>query len=228
MLWTLKEIKGSPICDLVDKSPHIDDERRNLLDLFQESPATLSSKYPPQSHASVVGRMQMLHMSHLYGAGDLMDWLYPLLRSSVDADTAKERMKKWAAEGPERIRKVAWHSAQTLGIIRLYWYNLSLEAFNAFHAGVVLWFMTALLPQSSNAQIGPIQHQPRSIIRLDDLTTSALTDSGVTTWIRDGNPAIISLYSVPDLASYRGRRLVLEQTADLLRGMRVGVSRLTF
>jgi hypothetical protein len=223
MLWTLKEIKGSPICDLVNKPNHTDEDRRNLvaaLGMSQESPAALSAPYAGKALAPVVRRAQMVHMAHLYAAGDLMDWLYPLLRSGSDAEKAKARMVRWANFSPTRVREVAYHCAQTLSIICRYPYNLPLEAFNAFHSGVTLWCMAVALPHDTRRG-----HQGQ-VIRLDLLPEQS-GHSGldnrpeVSSWIQNGGPQVVSLFGVPSLGSRQGRQQVLEQTAEVLKGMQV-------
>jgi hypothetical protein len=222
MIWSLKEINGSGINDLVRETNHLNEGKKNLLevlDQFQQSPgASASALYTQKDLARVAARAQIVHMSHLYGAGDLMDWLYPLLRGSRshEGENPRSRMMHWAEQSVVRIREVAYHSAQTLAIIRQYPYGLPSEAFNAFHAGVVLWCMAEVLPRESCTT-------PRCRIRIDKL--AGQDDEGDNTaiglWIRDGGPHAVSLHGVPSLGSDHGRQQVLEQTADLLKGMRV-------
>lgn len=219
MLWTLKEIKGSPICELVDLNDHQGRDQRNLLkvvDTFES--ATQSSTIARRTlQMETARRYQLVHVAHFFAAGNLMDWLYPLLRGGAETVRAKEPMKKWAGENPSRVRELAFHSAQVLAVIRKYPCNLPLEAFNAFHAGVVLWCMALLLRQDLQPQAG------RTAIRLDQLTEGHESSNQelVDRWILEGGPWIVGAYGVPVLASPTGCLQVLEQTAEILRNMRV-------
>ncbi|KAK5310122.1 hypothetical protein LTR93_012108 [Exophiala xenobiotica] len=86
----------------------------------------------------VVHRLQLAHLAHLYGAGDLMNWLYPSLHNGLEAENARQRMAQWATEEPKWVREVAYHSAQILALVRQYPSNTPLEPSIIFHAGVVL------------------------------------------------------------------------------------------
>jgi hypothetical protein len=221
MLWTLKEIKGSPICELVDVDDHQGRDQRNLLGVLDQFRRPGPNNNGPRETTlmEVARRYQLIHLAHFFAAGDLMDWLYPLVRGGAEAERAKPPMVKWAKANPSRIRELAYQSAQVLAVIRKYPCNLPLEAFNAFHAGVVLWCMASLLPQDVRPQAG------RMVIRLDQFAEregdEASNQSDIDSWIREGGPQIVGVFGVPVLASIPGRWQVLEQTADVLRGMRV-------
>jgi hypothetical protein len=161
MLWTLKEIRSSPIDDLVTP-PSYDDGRRDLLRAIDRMtiPIMAASKNNTRTEMDrLVHRMQLVHISHIYGAADLMNWLYPYLRHGPEAENARIRMREWANENPPRTRDVAYHCAQILGLVRHYPSNMPLEPFLTFHAGVVLSCMATVLPrrptynQSSSIQL---------------------------------------------------------------------------
>ncbi|KAJ9604695.1 hypothetical protein H2200_010809 [Cladophialophora chaetospira] len=221
MLWTLKEIKRSPICDLVDTDDHQGRDQRNLLKVVDKFQRVSIVKESPRGTVDmdVVRRYQLVHLAHFFAAGDLMNWLYPLLRGGTEATRAREPMGKWADASASRVRELAYHSAQVLAVIRNYPCNLPLEAFNAFHAGVVLCCMASLLPEDSQPQAG------RPILTLDKLAEregqEALNQDAIDAWILEGGSQIVGVFGVPVLASRVGKWQVLEQTADILRGMRV-------
>jgi len=125
-------------------------------------------------------------------------------------------MWRWAEHSAARVREVTYHAAQTLAIIRQFPYNLPLEAFNTFHAGVVLWCMADVLPRQSHSRHG-------RRIRIDQLEEQEEDgpNAVIDAWIREGGQQVVSLYGVSSLGSDKGRHQVLEQTADVLKGMRV-------
>ncbi|EXJ68489.1 uncharacterized protein A1O5_08282 [Cladophialophora psammophila CBS 110553] len=217
MLWTLKEIRSSPINDLVTP-PCYDDGRRTLVQAIDQMtiPIVAASKNNTRAEMDrLVHRMQLVHISHVYGAGDLMNWLYPYLRHGPEAENARIRMKQWANENAQRTRDVAYHCAQMLALVRYYPSNRSLEPFLTFHAGVVLSCMATLLPE------GSLLNQ-NSSIQLDLLDPgSGEVTNRQTGWVSYGGNEQISLLGVPDLASALGRQQVLDQTALLLKRQRV-------
>jgi hypothetical protein len=222
MLWSMKEVEGSPISDLIRDTDRLAESRKHLLevlDRFLPLGAALSSAYTRKARTNIVHKAQIVHMAHLYGAGDLMDWLYPLVRGGKAAENVKTRMVRWASQDIARVRRVTYHSAQALALIRQYPYNMPLEAFNAFHAGVVLWCMTDLLPQDSYGIQG-------DRLRLDQLASPEDPASDpVRTWIRDGGQYVLWLYGVPAFGCEGSRHQILEQTAEILERMRVwGIS----
>lgn len=217
MLWTLKEIRSSHINDLVTP-PKYDDGRQTLLDAIDQMaiPITVASKNNTRVEMDrLVHRMQLVHISHIYGAGDLMNCLYPFLRHGPEAENARTRMRQWANESPSRTREVAYHCSQMLALVRHYPSNMSLEPFLIFHAGVVLSCMGMLLPRStSSSDSSPIQ------LDLLDPGTGEVSNRQ-TTWVRNGGNERICLLGVPDLSSPAGRQEILDQTALLLKRHRV-------
>lgn len=212
MVWTLKEIRGSPINDLVENG--LDDGRETLLRALKEFQSTSPEKVMATTHRSiseeVVRQINLIHIGHLYGAGDLMNWLYPLLRSdrtdSGHPGDAALRMQRWSLENPQRVREVIYHCGQIMGLARRYPTNMPFQPFAIFHAGVVLFFTAGLLPTSPQTHEG---------LRIDRLTDPQVADPALD-WVRSGHPALLALQGVPALCSKRGGQQVLEQTADLL------------
>jgi hypothetical protein len=224
MIWTLKEISRSPINDLIDNHYWIRASKELLrgIDMFLESPYTVmaSAKYTTDRIEHIVRKAQIIHISHLFGAGDLMDMVYSLARPSPDSKVTEGRLLQWATHDPRRVRSVAFHAAQTLGVVRCFPFNMPLEPFNVFHAGVALWTMAALLPVHEtedpvNCNIHPL--------RLDHLPKHAGEefDSDVHRWIENGGSRAVGVFGVPNLSSKVGRNLILELTAEILNTMTV-------
>lgn len=217
-LWGTKESEDNPLNDAPRDSRNRE-RILEILDSFMDIPADPTPRYTSISRMGVGHMLQVIHMAHLIGAGNMMDWLYTLVRGGPDIDNARKRMHKWAAQDPARVREVAYRSAQILSIIRQYPYNLPQEPFNAFHAGAVLWCVAGLLPQSQPTQL----NEPATlsgICRIDTLGSSGDVEvADIKHWVREGGPQIVSLYNVSNLCSRLGRREVLEQTANVLRRM---------
>ena len=158
-------------------------------------------------------------MSHLYGVGDLMDWLRPLFRGGPGAEAAKSRAKQWGSRDPVRLRRVAFYSAQVLALARRYLQNESQEAFSVFNAGIVLWCLAGLAMQKpSDERLSP----STSPYRLDGLASDGEEISPVhLEWIQSGNSQVVSMHGVPRLFTKEGQIQVLEQTASILETMQV-------
>lgn len=225
MLWTSKEIEASPLnnhehCD--SKLAKSNMEILDLIDRFLD-PAEINAK-----NASPVAmyKAQTIHMAHLIGAGDIMDWLYSLLRPGPEADVARARMHRWALEDPPRVRQIAYHSAQVLAINRRFPHNSPAEPFNVFHAGAVLWCVAQLLSHSSQVSQAVNKSNQSAICQIDSLKASCDPEMvEVKTWVKNGGIRIVSLSGVPNLCAMEGRRQVLEQTAKVFDRMRVwGIS----
>jgi hypothetical protein len=239
MLWTVKEIRRSPIGDLVD-STHWVEDRRSLLrgiNMFGEIPfSTAVAATQTSDHVVIIARrMQIVHLANLIGAGNLIDLIYRLVRPSSDRKVAEQELISWAKQDPRRVRETAFHAAQTLTIIRHYPSNLPLEAFNTFHAGVFLWCASALLPACQGrveSQNEPLRTSSMtsasstntiSSIRLDYLAMQDgdATSGVIQNWIQNGDTNNISIFGIPDLCSPIGQARLLDQTADMLKNMTV-------
>jgi hypothetical protein len=212
MLWSQKEIG---IHDLVPLPTH-DDRRQIILRAMDQMsiPVTeLSSTHTVPEIERVVHRVQLIHLAHIYGAGDLMNWLYPYLRDGPEVENARARMKHWAEEDPQRTREVAYHCAQIIGLVRHYPNNMPLHGFIIFHAGVVLVCASSVLPQTSPASRG-------TALQLDDLAAETHCPSRQSLWVKNGGNEQVGLVGIPSLCCTEGRRRVLDQTVSLLRRQR--------
>lgn len=161
-LWSVKELQASPLMDVVPEQWPLVEHKANLLDKLDEYGSgsesggrnSGSSSGPGSGSLSLealrvrgddvelrraVERALVVHLSHLYGASDLMDWMPALLRSAGLNKVARERMQVWAREDPVRLRRVVYHSAQILGVSRDFPFNNPFEPFYAFYAGAALW-----------------------------------------------------------------------------------------
>lgn len=186
------------------------DHLQNILDRFLHM-RTMSTTLTRFELADAYREAQMIHMSHLHGAGNLVDWLHPLLRNPNE-ESARLHMMKWAAEDAGRVRNVTYHCSQVLAILRNYQANYPLEPLSAFHAGAVLWCAAQLLPRSA-----PLADEPT--LRLDNIPRCEKDSIAPREWIASGIPSRVHLYGVPNLACEDAKDQVLEQTADLLKRM---------
>ncbi|KAL6228769.1 fungal-specific transcription factor domain-containing protein [Aspergillus navahoensis] len=211
MLWTAKEISSFPIGDLGIPSM-CDEPRRKLLRAIDQMTVpivAMSKSHTRPEMERLVHRMQLVHIAHIYGAGDLMNWLFPYLRDGLEAGTIKVRMRQWANEDPRRTREVAYHSAQIIGLVRHYPTLMPLQSFLIFHAGVVLSCMSFLLPESISFD-GPS-------LQLDKVGADTVHLNPQMDWVNNGGNNNLRLVGVPSLCSPIGRQQVLNQTASLLK-----------
>lgn len=193
-----------------------------VLDHFSQSPTVLSRTHPKLKVARVVQEMHLVHMTHLHAAGGLMRWVNPFLRKvllSKPSETASRqtaRVLQWGAENPRRVREVAYHCAQILALTRQFPENMCMEAFNTFHAGVILMCMARLLSTSQNTD------QSCETLRIDyqgDLDDP--TSQRISAWVREGGNEVIGVHGAPDLCCRQGWEQVLDETAALLTRRRV-------
>ena len=223
ILWSVKEFEASPVNDLVRQSHVLSESKKHVQEVLHKfllgthSKSRLRTK---KALAAFVHRTQIVHMSYLYGAGNLMDWIHPLLRGGQQANSAKISMAHWGSHDAVRLRSVAYHSSQILALIRLFPNNEPLEAFNVFHAGVVLWCTAGMLGKTRVAEkqsrVGSTAYRIDSTAK--ELGTESEDD---TAWIKSGEPSIVSLDGVPDLCCRDGQVQVLEIIAEMLDRMRV-------
>ncbi|OAP56474.1 hypothetical protein AYL99_09653 [Fonsecaea erecta] len=222
MLWSLKENRSSPLNDLIMPAP-FDDGRADLLqalDSMSVSIVAASRSHTKTEIDRLVHRMRLIHVAHIYGAGDLMNWLYPYLRHGLEAENAAVRMKRWGSEDSQRTREVAYHSAQILGLIRNFPNSMPLESYLIFHAGVVLSCVAPLLPSSTLSS----QSIPLQIDQLDP------GDNSISRrhlhWVKNGGNQCISIFGVRSLCTPTSRQDILDQTAALLKRQKVwGIAR---
>ncbi|KAH8815524.1 hypothetical protein F5884DRAFT_772680 [Xylogone sp. PMI_703] len=229
MLWSCNENDANPMSDILDERQRNARNRKYLLevvDRFIYLPTDSPAVYTQLSRMDAVHRVMTIHIAHLIGAGNMMDWLYSLLRGGPEAENARTRMERWAAQDPVRVREVAYRSSQILSLIRQYPYNLPQEPFDAFHAGAILWCVAEFLPGGDLTYNSSDAHATLSVCHLDHLGNMGdLETASTKAWIRDGGPRIISLYGVPDLCCKAGRQQILDQTITILGRSRVwGIS----
>ncbi|KAJ5773453.1 hypothetical protein N7457_008349 [Penicillium paradoxum] len=218
MLWSIKEIKLSTIADLV---PHtLDNSREPLvhaLNSLVQSPAA-SSLGSRSDVINIAVHAQNAHTAHFIAAGDLLNWLWPVLRGfieerhRIDSRTANAIMSNLTKDNLVSARDVTYRSAQVLALARRYPTGWVYEPFNVFHAGVVLYLMAGFLPPHVPAD-------PTVKLRIDDLQSAPNSPNNVQiqAWVRDGGNAIIGLDRIPVLCCNEGRQAILEHTGELLR-----------
>jgi hypothetical protein len=219
-LWSVKDMHFSSIIEqdhdgfesaLCNKQQ---EELLTTIDKLYEHPG-LSSRFCTRSQLlQVVYRAQLTHIAHLFGAGDLLNFLYSYLRKGHEAAEAGHRMQQWAEKEPCRVRRVAYHSAQLLGLMRKFPSNLPAEPFVVFHAGVVLSMMSTLLPACSESP-------ETTSLQIDDLHGDKQQVKKAQMWVKHGGNVSIWMHGVASLCCEQGRQEVLEQSAWLLNGMNV-------
>lgn len=226
MVWTLKEIRGFPINDLIkDDLGH---RQVRLMRALEAVHAPLPLPLPDTStqhrlSEEMIRQTSLIHIAHLYDAGDLMNFLYPLLRrdrspenQNHQQDEAKVRMLEWSRADPARVRSVIYHCSQLLGLARRYPTNMPFQPFAIFHGGVILYYVAGLLASSTSPNPAVDNLRELKLDRLDSQPRSDAMD-----WIETGGPAILSLQEVPNLCSDLGRQKILQQTVWLLQQRRV-------
>ncbi|KIW19440.1 hypothetical protein PV08_00012 [Exophiala spinifera] len=221
-LWSIKELQASPLQDVVPEQWPFLAHKSNLLDKLDSYLTPLSiarMSGNDQELRQAVARALMIHISHLYGANDLMDWLPGLLRSAGKSEMIKERMKTWGKEDPVRLRRVIYHSAQIIAISRDFPFNAPYEPFFVFHAGAALWCAAQLLGE---APTDSESDNSVNLLFLDRHITDGDVDYfKVLKWIREGGSVVIGLHGVPILGAQSSHVQVMEETVRILRNMRV-------
>ncbi|KAJ4318838.1 hypothetical protein N0V84_006651 [Fusarium piperis] len=223
MIWTIKELRGNPVHDLVGDASAQDrgDALLPALDMFLESPLANRDLRTQKEVTSLVRRLSLVHIGHLYAAGELMNWLYPLLRRKDSDGSLERRMRQWKTDRPQQVRDATFHAAQILGLARQFADYGPYQVFAVFHAGVVLFYMATLLSEPGETHHGatpdepPFEHLQLDFLGLpgDEMTVRTAR------WVDGGHPVVIGLHGVPDLCSEHGRLQLLEKTADMLSQM---------
>lgn len=225
LVWTLKEIQASPLVDVVPEPWPLVKHKGTLLGKLEEylrSPHVAKASDDDSTIRWTAQTSVVIHLSHLYGSSDLMDWLPALLASSGLNETARMRMKSWGQEDQKRLRKVVYHSAQILAICRDFPFNSPCEATYAFYAGGVLWCAAALLDSpiadaDADVETDGYGHQ----LILDKNATGEDGYPKIAQWIQEGGNVRPSLYGVPCLGSASSGTQVLKETVRVLQNMRV-------
>ncbi|CAN9244966.1 unnamed protein product [Alternaria alternata] len=157
MLWSIKEFRSFPLEDLA-RPLGFENGRQAMMhamDQIKVPILAMADSHTQSEMERLVDRTQLAHVAHIYGAGDLMNWLFPYLRNDAERDTVKTRMLRWANEDHRRTREL-----EKLG-----------------------------------------SEESADLMR----------------WLESGGSSVISLTGVPSLCCPTGRRLVLDQTASLLK-----------
>lgn len=234
-VWSLKELQVSPLMDVVPDYMPIPDHKATLTDKmgdFLVSPHVLKYAMTADDRTlrHVTQRALIIHMSYLYGASDLMDWLPALLRSAGFNKPARERMAKWGEEDPARVRKVIYHSSQIMGICRDFPFNTPYESFYAFYARAVLWCSATLLASPLRGSICGDKNETidseanRVILPLDKPPVDDVANwtANILKWVHEGGRHIqLGMYGVPMLGSPASRVQVVQETVRVLQNMRV-------
>lgn len=222
MLWSLKEIRHSSMVSLVrDNLESVRERISHVLEQLKRFPIPLSQTQTRREVARAVHQTQLIHITLLYSAGDLMDLFFTflrkvLLRKTAEGASAKARLLQWAAEDPRRVREVAYNSAQILALTRQFPENLTLEPFHVFHGGVLLMIMARLMPPV------PHEHYQPTALHIDHLGTPGdPTYSKISQWVQKGGQSIVGVHGVPVLCCKTGWRQALDETAELLSRIKV-------
>ncbi|KAL9560682.1 hypothetical protein ACKAV7_015173 [Fusarium commune] len=229
-LWSMKELQVSPLMDAGPEDWPLVNHKRTLLkklDQFLVCPEAAKANKDDAVLRRIVERSLIIHLCHLYGAGDLMDWLLPLLRAGGQHKEARARMSKWGVEDGVRLRQVAYHSAQILALSRSFPFNLPCESLYAFYAGGALWCATVLLGElepgidTEACNDGDESHQV-TVLQLDAFHPSDGEDCRkVHHWLCEGGRARVGLFGVPRLGSKESQVQVLQEALRILQNMRI-------
>lgn len=221
-LWSIKELQVSPLMDAGPEYWPLVEHKKTLLnklDQFLAASTSVDSAQDIGCVPQITLRNMLIHLCHLNGAGDLMDWLPALLRSSGRHPAARARMSAWALNEHARVREVAYHSAQILSLCRKYPFNFMCESFYPFYAGAALWCTSILLPKV--CQPYPTEPKSEPVLFLDQENFEGSAESQrIQDWLRNGGGSVVGVYGVPKLGSIDSRIQILEQTASILNSMR--------
>lgn len=190
---------------------HLNDARRQILDridCFDQSPAIVARSHTIIEMTRAIHLVKLVHMAHLNAAGDLMGFLYPVLRNGTESERARARMFDWAAEDARRYRQVVFSSAQVLSLLRQFPSDTPSEPFLIFHAGVILSCM-AQIPRNED------DLEPGEVVRIDSLHGQS-HQTQIADWLAHGSCSV-AMHGVPSLFCSEGRRQILDQTAELLK-----------
>lgn len=220
MMWSLKEVATTPMDSLIgDRLEEVRQKVQDTVDWFWQFPVSLSHTHTKTEVARSVHAMHIVHLAHIYGAGTLMNFYYSFLRNSLlqrteDGRVAEALMKQWASENVRLARVVAFHCAQILALARRFPENMSMEPFLVFHAGVLLMTMGLVLPATQPSQ-GPG-------LKIDHLgPVGDPTFFKILNWAREGGNVVVGVHGVPVLCCETGWKQVLDETAEILTGLKV-------
>jgi hypothetical protein len=186
------------------------------LSLYRVSPYIVQSNENRGSLENLVQTALLIHICHLYGAGDLMDWLPALIRTSGSNKAARKRMIDWGQEDPVRLRWVTYHSAQIVALCRDFPFNSPYEGFFLFYAAAALWcgakiLSTVMAPPTSGTVLFIDKH----------LGESDFQASPIFRWINGEEDYQVGVYGVPLLRSTASSEQVLTECIRVLRNIRI-------
>lgn len=219
-LWSLGDVHFASIIERHNnglESTLCTQQQEQLLttiDKLYHSDGMRSRPCTRSQQLQVVYRAQLTHIAHIFGAGDLMTFLYPYLRRGHESNNAELLMHEWAERDTRRVRRVAYHCAQLLALMRKYPSNLPSEPFVVFHAGVVLSMISILLPPHPATN----ESSPLQIDHLDDDDQQA---EKAQVWILHGGSYYVWVHAVTSFGFEQGCEQILDQTAWLLSTMNV-------
>ncbi|KAF5610972.1 uncharacterized protein FTJAE_14235 [Fusarium tjaetaba] len=193
MIWTLKEMRSSPIVGLLPHGPENTNTTADLVraaDKLARCPQNLATYLTTAELAPAMHTLQVTYVCHLYGAGGLMNWLYPLLRDDLQAGTVFNTLSLWAKQNAEMAREAACFSARILAIARIFPSASPNEPSMIFHAGTVLYFLAKVLPTHLV--------KDTAAVWLDQLSPgNEGPPASVKTWISNGKSSMVCIHGVP-------------------------------
>ncbi|KAJ4152109.1 hypothetical protein NW765_017618 [Fusarium oxysporum] len=222
IMWSLNESASFPIDRLVIEG--LSDAQKRVLEVldgFVQFPTAMWNTHTKKQVARAVHTTHLIHMTHVYGAGELMSLIFPLIRHMLhrrmeDSREIKTRLRQWAARNPRKVRTVAHHCAQALALVRQFPENLTIEPFTVFHAGLALMVTARLMPTNHP---GHVQSQS---LRIDHLgTPEDPICQSIDAWVENGGDEVLSVHGVPAICSDEGSRQLLEETAEALQRTKV-------
>ncbi|KAG7053008.1 Fungal specific transcription factor domain-containing protein, partial [Colletotrichum scovillei] len=166
---------------------------------------------------------QMVHMAHLHSAGKMMRLFQDVFQLGSDFQTAIQEVLTWGSKNVSKVRDVAFHAAQVLGIVRHYPFHTPSEAFNVFKSGLALFCASRWLSEQQILMDTPDRGSwSTSSLRLDyipiNLVAKRQWESNIQAWVQERNlvhnPAILG---TPNILGPAGQKHILGMTMDLLR-----------
>lgn len=222
IMWSLSEPMSFPLDQLALVSlKNSRDRLLDVLDGFVQFPTALRYTNTKKQVARAVHSTHLIHMTHVYGAGELMSLVFPLVRhmlhqSIEESREIKKRLCQWAADNPRKVRTVARHCAQALALVRQFPENLAVEPFTIFHATLALLVTARLMPMHNSG------HAPSQSLRIDYLgTPDDPICQDIDVWVENGASLVLSMHGVPALCGDKGSRQLLEEATEALQRNKV-------
>lgn len=259
MEWTLKDMRSYTPKHLIMRGfPTFQEEQRQAeiaLSFFEDTiRMNLRDPLNTTGLLQAARNLPLSHMSHLHSAGDLMDWLYLFLQTDErELRGAQIRRARWALEDAHRVRQVAFHCGQILGLSRRFPNAFPQQPFMIFHAAAALWCVAPFLrsPQSNEPdRIERVLLQgavdTSNYVLLDYLpdfephavSLGASKDGsifhkqiGTEEWLElpeeesdQSRHPTVKIQGVEDVSSRAGRLMVLSTAGELMRNAVSGIS----